>query len=133
MSYLPLKEGTEIPATRFQMGKAIVSEFLKAVGEDVSLYTVDGIVPPMAVAGRAIGSLGIGTLMPPGIVHVTQKFEFLQTVMVGAMLECHFKIERVIQRGGLTLITVDMGVFDTAGVKVLGGTVGFILPQEGKS
>lgn len=133
MNYLPLQEGAEIPVTRFQIDAATVSDFLKAVGEDAAPYTGTDVVPLMAVAGRAIGLLGIGTLMPPGVVHVTQKFEFLQPVKVGAVLECRSRIERVVARGGLTIITVDMSVYESAGVKVLGGKVGFILPQEGKA
>jgi hypothetical protein len=133
MSNLTLHEGFEFPPSRFQIDAATVADFLQATGETSPLFKDSPFIPPMAIAARAIGSLGIGTLVPAGVIHVTQQLEFLKPAKVGSELECRTRVERFIARAGLTMITVAMNVSDDTGTKVLSGKIGFILPLEGKT
>jgi len=133
MSNLTLHEGFDFPPSRFQIDATTVADFLQATGENSPIVKDSPFIPPMAIAARAIGSLGIGTLVPAGVIHVTQQLAFLKPVKVGTELQCRTKVERYIARAGLTMITVAMSVSDDTGTKVLDGKIGFILPQEGKT
>jgi len=128
-----LKEGFEFPATEFQIDNNIVTDFLKATSETSPLFKNYPFIPPMAIAARAIGSMGIGSLVPAGVIHVTQQLEFLKPARIGAQLSCHTRVERYLARAGLTIITVAMNVTDETNSAVITGKIGFILPSGGKT
>ena len=133
MNNLQLQEGFEFPPSQFRIDAATIADFLKATGETSALFKNSSFVPPMAIAARAIGSLGIGSLVPAGVIHVTQQLEFLQPAKTGTTFSCHTRVEKYVARAGLTMITVGITVTGDAGAKVLIGKIGFILPPEVKT
>ena len=128
VSYQDLKAGQELPPTTFQVDSATVADYLKAAGEDNVLYQDTGLVPPMAVAALALKSLINAISMPPGTIHVSQEFEFIDTVSTQDVLTGHATVSRIQERGKLHLMTVDISVVNQKNRPVLAGKTGFILP-----
>jgi len=126
--YQDLKDGQEFPPAAFQVDARTVADYLKAVGEDNGLYENTGLVPPMAVAALSLKALISAISMPPGTIHVSQEFEFTDTVKTEDTLTSHARVSRVQARGKLHLITVDTRVLNQESKPVLTGKTGFILP-----
>jgi len=128
IEYQELKDGQEFPPTTFQVDPITVSDYLKAVEEDNVLYENTGLVPPMAVAALSLKALINAISMPPGTIHVSQEFEFIDTVHTQDTLTSYARVSRVQERGKLHLITVDTSVLNQGNKPVLTGKTGFILP-----
>ena len=128
VSYQDLKAGQELPPATFQVDSATVADYLKAAGEDNVIYQDTGLVPPMAVAALALKSLINAISMPPGTIHVSQEFEFIDTVSTQDFLTGHATVSRIQERGKLHLINVDVNVSNQKNRPVLAGKTGFILP-----
>ncbi|MEE9366403.1 MAG: hypothetical protein V3W44_06930, partial [Dehalococcoidales bacterium] len=80
IGYQDLKAGQEFPPAAFQVDSATVADYLKAVEEDNVIYQNTGLVPPMALAALALKALINTISMPPGTIHVSQEFEFIDAV-----------------------------------------------------
>ncbi|MBA7473872.1 hypothetical protein ES707_09217 [subsurface metagenome] len=128
MSYQDLKTGQEFPPATFQVDSTIVADYLKAIEEDNVLYQDTGLVPPMAVAALALKALINAISMPPGTIHVSQEFEFTDTVSTQDALTGHATVSRIQERGKLHLMTVAISVVNQKNRPVLAGKTGFILP-----
>jgi hypothetical protein len=126
-----LSEGFAFPPEACRLGAVQVSAYLKAVDETGDLYRDGRLVPPMAVAASAMTSLLTSMSVPPGTVHVSQEFQFLNMVYVGDSLTCRATIGRKLDRGRLHLMTVDIDVRNQDQKVVLTGKVGFALPENG--
>ena len=128
IEYQDLKAGQEFPPAAFQVDSTTVDDYLKAVEEDNAIYKNTGLVPPMAVAALALKSLISAISMPPGTIHVSQEFEFIDTVNTQDTLTSHAGVSRVQERGKLHLISVDINVSNQEQKPVLAGKTSFILP-----
>ena len=128
IEYQDLKAGQEFPPAAFQVDSTTVDDYLKAVEEDNAIYQNTGLVPPMAVAALALKSLISAISMPPGTIHVSQEFEFIDTVNTQDTLTSHAGVSRIQERGKLHLISVDINVSNQEQKPVLAGKTGFILP-----
>ncbi len=126
--YQDLKAGQKFPPAAFQIDATTVSDYLKAVEEDNAIYQNTGLVPPMAVAALALKSLIGAISMPPGTIHVSQEFEFIDTVNTRDTLTSHASVNRIQERGKLHLISVDINVSNQEQKPVLSGKTSFILP-----
>ena len=128
IEYQELKAGQEFPLAAFQVDSTTVADYLKAVEEDNAIYQNTGLVPPMAVAALALKSLISAISMPPGTIHVSQEFEFIDTVNTQDTLTSHAGVSRIQERGKLHLISVDINVSNQEQKPVLAGKTSFILP-----
>jgi hypothetical protein len=128
LEYQDLKEGQEFPPASFQVDAATVADYLKAVEEDNIIYENTELVPPMAVAALSLKALINAISMPPGTIHVSQEFEFTDTVNTQDTLTSLARVGRVQERGKLHLITVETSVLNQESKPVLAGKTGFILP-----
>ena len=128
IEYQDLKAGQEFPPAAFQVDSTTVDDYLKAVEEDNAIYKNTGLVPPMAVAALALKSLISAISMPPGTIHVSQEFEFIDTVNTQDTLTSHAGVSRIQERGKLHLISVDINVSNQKQKPVLAGKTSFILP-----
>ena len=126
--YQDLKAGQEFPPAVFQIDSVTAADYLKAVEEDNTMYQNTGLVPPMAVAALALKSLIGAISMPPGTIHVSQEFEFIDTVNTQDTLTSRASVSRIQERGKLHLINVDINVSNQEQKPVLAGKTGFILP-----
>ena len=107
----------------------MVSTYLKAVEETSSLYQDTGLVPPMAVAAGALTALSDGICLPPGTIHVSQEFEFTDTVSINDTLVSYARVSRKQSRRKLHFLTIDLSVFNQRQKAVLKGKTSFILPE----
>ena len=126
--YQDMKAGQKFPSAEFQIDSTTVADYLKAVEEDNAIYQDTGLVPPMAVAALALKSLIDAISMPPGTIHVSQEFEFIDTVNTQDTLTSQASVSRIQERGKLHLISVDINVSNQEQKPVLAGKTGFILP-----
>ena len=125
-----MKAGQEFPPAAFQVDSATVADYLKAVEEDNVIYQNTGLVPPMALAALALKALINTISMPPGTIHVSQEFEFIDAVNTRDTLTSQARVSRVQERGKLHLMTVDISVVNQEQKPVLAGKTSFVLPVQ---
>ncbi len=130
VSYSQLEVGYEFPPSSYKLDSSIVATYLKAVEETSSLYQDSELVPPMAVAAYAMAALSEGISLPPGTIHVSQEFEFIDTVSTKDTVTSYAEVSRRRDRGKLHLLTVDLNVFNQNQKKVLVGKTTFALPEH---
>jgi acyl dehydratase len=128
MEYHQLEVGNEFPPTQYQVDSATVAAYLEAVQETSSLYRDTSIVPPLAVAARAMAALSEALSFPSGAIHVSQELEFMAMVSTRDELTSRARVSRKQDRGKLHLLTIDFQVVNQAGSPVLSGKTSFILP-----
>jgi len=80
------------------------------------------------VAALALKSLISAISMPSGTIHVSQEFEFIDTVNTQDTLTSRASVSRAQERGKLHLISVDINVSNQQRKPVLAGKTSFILP-----
>ena len=78
--YYQLAAGFEFPPQSYVIDSAMVTAYLEAVKEPGDIYQKEGLVPPMAITTFAMSALSQAIVMPPGTIHVSQEFDFLQLV-----------------------------------------------------
>ena len=61
--------GDELNLGQWVVGRDFVEEYLRAVDDGSSIYRELDIVPPMALAARALGALLKELALPPGTIH----------------------------------------------------------------
>jgi acyl dehydratase len=83
----------------------------------------------MAIAAQAMAALSKNINLPPGAIHISQEFEFLDTVTISDTLISYARVSRKQSRGKFHLLTVDLDVFDQRQKAVLSGKTSFILPE----
>lgn len=130
IEFSQLQAGHRFPASSYQLDHSIVATYLEAVGETGSLYQDTGLVPPMAVAARAMSALSRNINLPPGAIHISQEFEFLDTVTISDTLISYARVSRKQGRGKFRLLTVDLSVYNQRQKAVLTGKTSFILSES---
>ena len=122
-----LEKGYKFPLASYTLDTKMVSTYLKAVGETDPIY--NALVPPMAVAACAMAALSESISFPPGSIHVSQEFEFLDTVAIGDTIFSRAEVSRSQTRGRLHLLTINLKVCNQEQKLVLSGETGFVLPE----
>ena len=130
VGYSQLETGYKFPPSSYKLDSPTVATYLQAVEETSSLYQNTELVPPMAVAAYAMAALSEGISLPPGTIHVSQEFEFLDTVSTTDTVTSYATVSRRQNRGKLHLLTVDLNVFNQNQRKVLAGKTSFVLPEQ---
>ncbi len=129
IEYDHLVTGYEFPPASYELDSTMVSTYLKAVEETSSLYQDTGLVPTMAVAACAMTALSDGICLPPGTIHISQEFEFIDTVSINDTLISYARVSRKQSRRKFHLLTIDLNVFNQRQKAVLKGKTSFILPE----
>ncbi|MBI2979561.1 MAG: MaoC family dehydratase N-terminal domain-containing protein [Chloroflexi bacterium] len=129
LEYNQLETGYDFPPSSYQLDSAVVVAYLEAVGETSRLYRDSGLVPPLAVAARAMAALSDGMRLPPGTIHVSQELEFLSAVNVKDTLTSRARVSRKQSRGKFHMLNIDLNVFNQKQQAVLSGKTSFILPE----
>lgn len=123
VAYEELTPGHEFPPVDYVLDAGVVAAYVEAVGASRRSY-----VPPLAVAARAIASLGGLIELLPGTIHAAQDFEFSRLVPVGSRVTCVARVQRKLSRGGMRMLTLEMNVTDEAGMPVQRGRSTIVLP-----
>ncbi len=98
-----------------------VRQYLDAVADGSQVYYQYGLVPPLALAAYALGSLLEKLELPPGAIHSLQEIETLQPVAFGEEVKATARVERPRRRGDLEFTTVSYCVDNSAGQRVQTG------------
>jgi acyl dehydratase len=123
-SYDELTPGHEFPPVDYVLDPDVVAAYVQAVGAGERVY-----VPPLAVAARAIASLGSLVALPAGTIHAAQEFEFHRLVPVGARVVCAARVVRKLSRGPMRMLTLEMSISDESGAPVQLGRSTIVLPE----
>jgi len=125
VSYEELIPGYEFPPASYEMSASLVSKYLKAVDSQG-----DGVVPPLAITACAITAMAGALSLPPGAIaiHASQELEFFKLVPIGATIECHTRVARKITRGKMSMLILELDVFDQSKEKVQSGKATIALP-----
>ncbi|MFC1946173.1 MaoC family dehydratase N-terminal domain-containing protein [Chloroflexota bacterium] len=123
-----LEAGYEFPEACVTLEAADVDTYLKAVGETSPLYRRKSLVPPTAVAARAMAALAECISLQPGTIHVSQELEFSAAVKVGDSITMHARVGRRQERSGMRLLAIELEVRCGPSAVVMRGRTSFILP-----
>ena len=130
IEYGNLVPGYEFPPASYKLDPSMVSTYLKAVQDTSSLYQETELVPTMAIAACAMAALSESICLPPGAIHVSQEFEFIETVSINDTLTSYAKVSRKQSRGKFHLLTIDLNVCNQRQKAVLKGKTSFMLPEH---
>jgi len=103
----------------WKLTEEFVHDYLGAVGDCLPLYARHGLVPPVALAARALGSLLERLELPPGSIHSLQEVSALTPVAVGQVVTARASVGQPKRRGGMEFITAAVCISDKAGKDVL--------------
>lgn len=125
ISYEELTPGYKFPPAIYELSASFVSKYLKAVDS-----AGDGFVPPLAITACAIAAMTRSVPLPPGTIaiHASQELEFFKLVPIGATIECHIGVAQKIARGKMSMLILELEVFDKGKEKVQSGRATIALP-----
>lgn len=128
IDYDKLTTGYEFEPSVFSIDGASVDKYLDAVDGNKDIYEKNNIVPPMSIAALAMTAMAEGLSMPPGAIHVSQDIRFLNPVGINENLTSCARVNRVVKRGKLHMLSIGINVVDDKNISVLEGETSFILP-----
>ena len=128
IDYEKLTTGYEFEPSVFSIDGKSVDKYLNAVDGERSIYKKDNTVPPMSIAALAMTAMAEGLSMPPGAVHVSQDIHFLNQVRVDENLTSYARVNRIVKRGKLHMLSIGINVVNDKNISVLSGETSFILP-----
>jgi hypothetical protein len=123
-----LPVGWVFPSTKLMLSRSVISRYLEAIDDQVSFLT-SGLVPPLILAACANTALSKSFLAPPGTIHVSQDFEFLQTVAIEDTVLCCGRVAQKLERGKMNLIVLEVIITNQNGEKILTGVATLTLPD----
>jgi len=118
ISYEELTTGYKFPPASYDLGVSLVSKYLEAVDG-----TGDGFVPPLAITALVIATMAGSIPLPPGniAIHASQELEFFKLVPIGTTIECRIGVAQKIARGKMSMLILELDVFDQDKEKVQSG------------
>jgi len=125
ITYEELTPGYKFPPATYELSASFVSKYLKAVDGASA-----GFVPPLAITACAIAAMTKSVPLPPGTIaiHASQELEFFKLVPIGATIECHVGVAQKIARGKMSMLIMELEVFDKGKEKVQSGRATIALP-----
>jgi acyl dehydratase len=125
ITYEELTPGYKFPPATYELNASFVSKYLKAVDS-----AGNGFVPPLAITACAVASMTKSVPLPPGTIaiHASQDLEFFKPVPVGATIECHIGVAQKIGRGKMSMLILELEIFDKGKEKVQSGKATIALP-----
>ncbi len=95
-----LSAGQTFDTITFQVTADQVRAYRNAVGDTLSLYDDDGVLPPLAVAALALGALLERVKLPDGSLHASESLETRAAVRPDSTVECRARLAQRSQRAG---------------------------------
>lgn len=113
-----LVPGYRFPPATYELTASFVSKYLKAVDS-----LGDGFVPPLAITACAVAAMTGSFSPPPGtvVIHAAQELEFFKLLPMGATIDCHTRVAQKITRGKMSMLILELEVFDKDKEKVQSG------------
>jgi hypothetical protein len=125
ISYEELIPGYEFTPVTYELSTSFVSKYLQAVDSEG-----DGFVPPLAITACSIAAMTGSFSMPSDTIaiHASQELEFFKLVPIGVTIECHTRVAQKIARGKMSMLILELEVFDKDKEKVQSGRATIALP-----
>ena len=128
VDYETLITGYEFKPSAFNIDGELADKYLNAIDGSKGIYEKNNTVPPMSIAALAMAAMAEGLSMPPGAIHVSQDIQFLNPVRIYEELTSYARVNRIVKRGKLHMLSIGINVINDKNVSVLAGETSFILP-----
>ena len=125
LSLAELSPGYEFPSFAYELDTTIINRYVQAVEGPECEF-----IPPLAIAAYAMKSMIQSITLPPGSIHASQEFEFLQPVPIGAQISCRAKVVRKLARSSMNMLVLEVNVFNEKDEKVQSGKTTIVLPAS---
>lgn len=103
--------GHRFPDQRICLAPERVRQYLAAVDDASPLYRAEAAAaPPLAIAAWVLAGLIDAIGLPPGSVHATQEFSFMDSAPQGSTLDATAAVVQAGTRGGMDVIVVEIRV-----------------------
>ena len=122
--------GEELNLGRWVVGHEFVRDYSSAVEDSSSLYGELGVVPPLALAARALGALLNELALPAGTIHAAQELDCRRMVKLDEEVSCFARLSRPLRRGEWQFISVDFEVRGSGGEELLVGKSTVLVPAR---
>ena len=109
-----------------------VEDYLRAVGDELPIYSQTGLAPPLYCAASVLGLMLKSLDLPPGAIHSLQEVETLAPIALGQELRAVSALERPRERAGLRFITAACALESAPATSVLTGK-STVMVAEGNS
>lgn len=87
-------------------------EYLRAVGDELPIYSDAGIAPPLMITAKVVGLLLDRLSLPDGAIHSLQDVETVSPPRLGTVVATTAQVEPARERGGLKFLTVNYTATD---------------------
>ncbi|HEY95933.1 MAG TPA: hypothetical protein G4O15_13465 [Dehalococcoidia bacterium] len=128
IDYEKLTTGFEFEPSGFSIDAESVDKYLNAVDGGKGIYEKNKTIPPMSIAAIAMTAMAEGLSMPPGAIHVSQDIRFLNPVRINENLTSYARVNRIVKRRKLHMLSIGINVVNDKKNSVLEGETSFILP-----
>lgn len=125
-----MQPGLLFPPASYTIDHTRLEAYIAATGDNDPVYSDSSLVPPTAVAARAMAALAEGIALPPGTIHISQELEFLAPVQAGEPLTSRAMVSGKRSRGRLELLTIEIRVSNQDNKDVMTGRSTFMTPQS---
>ncbi|MDE2816672.1 MAG: MaoC family dehydratase [Chloroflexota bacterium] len=107
-----------------------VQRYLAAVDSESPFYHQDNdVAPPLAIAAWVLAGLIEAIGLPPGSVHATQEFTFMDAAPLGSTLDAEAEVVQATSRAGMDVIVVEIKAVHE-GRPVLSGRSMLLMPAD---
>lgn len=107
-----------------------VDDYLRAVGDELSIYHDTGLAPPLYGAAASLGLLLRNLELPPGAIHSLQELSTLAPLAIGQGLQATATLERPRRRGSLQFITAATSLKTADGAVALSGKTTVLVSDD---
>ena len=104
--------GEELDLGRWVADRDYTDDYLSSVRDSSTIYHELEVIPPMALAARAVGALLDKLSLPAGTIHASQELECKRMAKQGEEVSCVVVLSRPLQRGDWRFVSVDFTLKD---------------------
>ncbi len=108
-----------------------VSAYLRAVGDNLPIYSQSRLAPPLFGVALALGQILKHFSLPAGAIHSLQEFYMLLPIEIGSNLRTDAFLERQRERGGLRFLTFGANMVTSGGDTALAIKTTLLVPPPG--
>lgn len=125
-----LKPGDSLYSGTVVLSREDVQAYLDGVGDTLTVYDAQDLVPPLCVVARVVRELLERLPLSPGILHAAQEFEASTSCSPGTPLAFTSSVKQNGVRTGIRLLGIAFDVRDEHGTMVLQGSSTVAVPAE---
>ena len=143
MTLSEFSKGMVFPEYSYTLSEDIVKKFIAGVEESNPLYTDEvyakkssfgcRVVPPTTISLYSTPSAALKTIdrkSPPGMIHASQKYEFLNPIKPGDTVTVKSVVEDVYQKKGRDFIVLRGEAYNPDGQKAAVSIITIVWPPQ---